>query len=91
MLPTSRTATDSSFGSTTAKVGTASFGCFTRKGPFFSSSMLMASQTNCPARLVREESGKTNSLIERQVCHQGAQASMKSGSVRARASASAFG
>ena len=89
MLPTSRRTTDSSLGSRTAKVGTASPGNFTRNGAFFSSSVLMASQTNCPARLVREGSGKTNSLIERQVCHQGAQASMKSGSFRDRASASA--
>jgi hypothetical protein len=89
MLPTSRRATDSSLGSTTAKVGTASKGNFTRKGAFLWSSMLMASQTNCPARLVREGSGKTNSLIERHVCHQGAQLSTKSGSLRDRASASA--
>ena len=34
---------------------------------------------------------KTKALIERQVCHQGAQASMKSGSFCARASPRAFG
>ena len=56
--------------------------------PFFSVSI--DSQTNWPARAASVLSEKTKARIDRHVWHQGAQASTKSGSFRARASASAF-
>ena len=57
--------------------------------PAFSPST--SSQTNCPACRASEASVKTNAFIERHVCHQGADASMKIGTLRVRASASALG
>jgi hypothetical protein len=48
-----------------------------------------ASQTNRPACRARASFVKTVALIERHVCHQGAQASMNSGTLRAFASATA--
>ena len=71
-------------------MGSASSESRSRCAAFFSSSTFISSQTNRPAWLVRAGSVKTKALIERQVCHQGAQASMKSGSFWARASARAF-
>ena len=60
-----------------------------RSGAFCFFSVSISSQTNRPACRVRDLSVKTKALIDRQVCHHGAQASMKSGTLRARASASA--
>src|SRR5215471_4174790 len=50
------------------------------KAAFCGFSVSIESQTNCPACFVRALSVKTNALIERHVCHQGAQASTKIGS-----------
>ena len=54
-------------------------------------SVSTASQTNRPASALSDSSVKTNAFIERQVCHQGAHASMKRGSFFAFASARARG
>src|SRR5262245_54726993 len=52
-------------------------------------SVSIESQTNCPACFARALSVKTKALIERHVCHQGAQASTKIGSFLDFASANA--
>ena len=64
-------------------------GYFRMKGAFFAFSVSIESQTNCPACFARALSVKTKALIERHVCHQGAQASTKIGRFFARACASA--
>ena len=89
--PIQRYATVSVSGLITKKDGYACTVYFLRKPVFFASSVLTESQTNCPARFARDSSVKTKALIERQVCHQGAQASAKIGSFRARARDSACG
>jgi hypothetical protein len=66
-------------------------GYFFEKAAFRAFSVSIESQTNCPACFARALSVKTKVLIERQVCHQGAQASTKIGSFLARASARALG
>jgi hypothetical protein len=88
--PTQRNTTFSVRGSTTKKLGHASTGNLARKGPPPAFSVFIESQTNCPARRWRDWSVKTKALIERHVCHQGAQASMKRGTPRDRACASAL-
>jgi hypothetical protein len=62
-----------------------------RKSALEAFSVSMESQTNCPACFARAGSVKTNALIERHVCHQGAQASTKIGTFFERASARALG
>ena len=71
--------------------GQTRIGYFLAKAAFAAFSVSMESQTNCPACFARALSVKTNALIERHVCHQGAQVSTKIGSFFARASARARG
>ncbi len=71
--------------------GQARIGYFFEKAAFADFSVSIESQTNCPACFARALSVKTKALIERHVCHQGAQASTKIGSFFARASARALG
>ena len=66
-------------------------GNFVKKDALLAFSVLIESQTNCPACRLRDPSVKTAALIARHVCHQGAHASTKIGSVWARAAASARG
>ena len=65
-------------------------GYFLPNAAFFVFSVSIESQTNCPACFARALSVKTKALIERHVCHQGAQASTKIGSFFCRARASAW-
>src|SRR5687768_10547576 len=89
MPPTQRRTTEPSAGSSRKNVGSAAAGYALRAFAFFAFSTSMPSQTNRPASLAREGSVKTNALIERQVCHQGAQDSTKIGRLDFLASASA--
>ena len=88
--PTHRMTAFSSAGSTTKSVGHTSTGYFVRNGALLFFSVSIESQTNWPARAASDLSEKTKACIERHVWHHGAQASTKSGSFRARASASAL-
>jgi len=78
-------------GSMTYSEGHARIGYFLRNSAFCVFSVSIESQTNCPACFERALSVKTNALIERHVCHQGAQFSTKMGTFFERASESAFG
>ena len=60
--------------------GQTSTGYFRRNPAFAAFSVSIESQTNRPACRERDGSVKTNALIDRQVCHQGARASAKIGS-----------
>src|SRR5262245_66184338 len=60
-----------------------------RAGAFFDFSKSRLSQTNRPACRVRDLSVQTLALIDRHECHQGAQPSMNTGSLRCLESASA--
>ncbi len=78
-------------GSTTSSVGHASMGKRPRNGALDGCSVSISSQANRPACLRSASSVKTEARRKRQLCHQGAQASMNSGTWRARACASAAG
>ncbi len=78
-------------GSMTRNVGQTSMGNFSRNPALPSFSVSISSQTNRPAIFTSAGSWRTVARMKLHVFHQGAQVSTKTGTLRAFASAMAFG